>query len=200
MTFIRKPAGAMNIARRTTIYGVGINDAYYVNRDCPLYAQWKAALQRAYCPKWKAKYPCYEGVTIDSRWLKFSTFQQWADLHNWQDKSLDKDLKVPGNKVYGPDFCLWVTQRVNCMVSRPIVKKTGLPVGVDAIKNRFMARTRIDGKNTYIGLYDTPAEAANAFNVFKANLVREVAQEQDTDVMIALLNVANLIESGTFYA
>jgi hypothetical protein len=189
----------MSISRRTRVFGVGINDAPYVTRDCPLYAQWKAALQRAYCPKWKARFPCYVSVAMEPSWHSFSAFLSWADTQDWEDKFLDKDLKSPGNKTYSADTCLWVSRRVNMLVSFPSGKQSELPVGVDAIKGRYMARMRVEGKNTYIGLFDTPTEAHIAFTKAKSVLVREVAAVQPDDVRKALLNVADLIESGTYY-
>ena len=39
----------------------------------------------------------------------------------------------------------------------------GLPVGVTPVRGKFVAQRRIDGKTRYLGTYDTPEEAHQAY-------------------------------------
>lgn len=39
---------------------------------------------------------------------------------------LDKDLKVLGNKIYGPKFCTWVPKAINCMLTGTTRKDAGI--------------------------------------------------------------------------
>lgn len=63
----------------------------------------------------------YENVTIGYRWLKASNFKKWYNDNIYKIKSdqeidrleLDKDIRVPGNKVYSEDTCLIVPSRIN---------------------------------------------------------------------------------------
>ena len=35
------------------------------------------------------------------------------EKQDWEGKFIDKDLLFPGNKVYGPDTCVFVTRQLN---------------------------------------------------------------------------------------
>ena len=58
-TFVEIPASKMSIAKRTTIFGIGINDACYqvqpfINGKqvtCPFYRVWKNMMKRCYSKK-----------------------------------------------------------------------------------------------------------------------------------------------------
>lgn len=208
MTFKREPANLMSTSRRGIVYGVGINDADYIttakvngrNVLCPLYNQWKAMIQRCYCPKWQRKYPTYIGCSVTPEWLSYSGFQKWAEAHDWEGKNLDKDLLVPGNKVYGPTTCLWVDGDINRLVLNSVKTRGDFPIGVSLMQGRFTARLSTYGKAGYLGLFDTADQAAEAFRKAKSAHVREVAQNQtDTRLVHALLRIADSIEAGTYY-
>jgi len=98
------------------VYGVGINDmprgsCSYINDEGkqvihPWYKAWKAVLQRAYCPKAQTRFPTYAGSSVCGEWHTLSNFKLWFDetfpLGAEGRIDLDKDIVVPGNKVYGP--------------------------------------------------------------------------------------------------
>lgn len=209
MKFVRTPANTMSVSRRTLIYGVGINDAPYnigaevngKNVFCPLYNQWKAMLQRCYCAKWKAKYPTYAQCNVVPEWLHFSAFLKWADSQEWEGKHLDKDLLIPGNKEYGPTTCLWVHPDINRLLLNSKARRGNLPVGVSQLDNRFLARVSIYGNSISIGMFDTPEQAAEAFNHAKAAHVTQVAGKQtDPTLQAALLRIASSIRSNQYYS
>lgn len=200
MQFQRVPAGVMSTSRRKAVYGVGINDAPYATRDCPIFNQWKAMLQRSLCPKWKAKYPCYESTKVAPEWLTFSNFLAWVDAQDAAGFVLDKDLRIPGNKTYGPDTCLMIPQEINKLVIRAAEKESDLPVGVGLLKGRYLARMRAHGKPVSLGMHATAEEAHATFLAAKTAHVREVANQQYPLLREALHRVADSIESGAFYA
>lgn len=110
-------------SKESTVYGVGINDAdYQVSKGswiCPFYKHWKNMLARCYSPAFQRNQPLYVGCTVDPRWHRFSHFKSWMETQDWEGKQLDKDRKVLGNKVYGPDTCLWLTRKEN-LQARPV--------------------------------------------------------------------------------
>ena len=110
------------------LYGVGINDADYmigVNAPadaegrklrvwiCPFYAAWRSMLARCYESPSKVYRPTYGACSVDPSWLKFSAFRSWMTTQPWEGNQLDKDILVPGNKVYGPDVCVFVSGDLN---------------------------------------------------------------------------------------
>lgn len=109
--------GRVRDPRAPTVYGVG-----YIGSDLTipprgaselrdLYDLWANMLKRAY----GGYATSYSGVTVDPRWHSFTTFvntiTEVTGFAQWrEDKSyhLDKDIKVPGNRTYCKDTCMFV--------------------------------------------------------------------------------------------
>lgn len=104
-----------------TVFGIGFPGMPLPKRKYPeLYKRWQRMLERAYCPKWKARKPSYEGVKVCRRWHNFSNFLADAvDILGYQDwlkdktMQLDKDTIVKGNKTYGPGLVAFVSRKTN---------------------------------------------------------------------------------------
>ena len=103
--------------RERLVYGVGINDADYQvskgNWRCPFYKTWKNMLARCYSPAFQRNQPLYIGCSVDERWHRFSHFKAWMEGQDWEGKALDKDRLTNGNKIYGPDTCVFLTSAEN---------------------------------------------------------------------------------------
>ena len=97
---------------RPSIYGVGfIGIGSENNRQA--YSVWINILQRCYDPKTQQKNPSYIGCTMHTEWHNFQNFSIWFEANYSDGLHIDKDLKIPGNRVYGPDTCSFVTQAEN---------------------------------------------------------------------------------------
>ena len=161
--------------KKGSILGVGISDADYpVGRSCPYYKTWLSMLERCYSPRNLGNRPTYVGCTVVEAWHRFSTFRIWMEQQDWQGKQLDKDLLVIGNKVYGPDTCIFVSLRINSLMSGKNPKHL-YPVGVFPQGNRFKASIFKNGRSTHLGVYDTTAEASKVYRTVKAELITDVA-------------------------
>jgi hypothetical protein len=209
MKFIRTPASVMSTSRRSLIFGVGVNDSPYTTSNtvngrlilCPLYSQWKALLQRCYCPKWKERYPTYATCTVVEEWLYYSNFLYWADQHDWEGKHLDKDILISGNKQYGPDTCIWIDPNINRLLLNSVKRKGECPVGVSALSGKYIARISINGHAKTIGLFSSIKEASLAFLQAKAAHVTDIAGKQaNPQLKAALLRIACEIKAGTYYS
>lgn len=182
------------------IRGVGINDADYpVNPVvkgkrvmCPYYCTWKNMISRCYMEDWKRRPGIetpYIGCTVVKEWHTFSNFKEWMKSQDWQGKNLDKDLKVPGNKVYGPDTCIFISPEINTLISEGSYAKVrdGLKKGVSMDRHRFRARIKRYGKLHSIGNFDTEDAAHNAWVVERKKYIREVAQKCEPQVSKMLI-------------
>jgi len=119
--------------KRKLVCGIGVNDADYAVHPwvgnkrvwCPYYKQWSSIINGNYSKKAiKLKTNCI----VVKEWHYFMCFRKWMKIQDWKGKSLDKDIIVPGNKVYGPEVCAFVPQAVNnIFLDR---KKRELPMGV----------------------------------------------------------------------
>jgi hypothetical protein len=190
------------------VFGVGINDANYVVQPmgpdgkqvhCPYYDAWKRTLERAYCPRLHARRPTYIGVTVCEEWHSFMAFRAWMETQDWEGKHLDKDIIAPGNKVYSPDTCVFVSPALNTLLLDCGATRGEWPIGVDWHKQarKFRAKIAIAGRDKHLGLFTCPHEAHMAWRKAKVRLIRDAAREQDDPRIYAgLMRHAARIECG----
>lgn len=106
--------------RLPSVYSVGYLDGVRIGpRGSPLrnmYDLWANMLKRCYC-----KHPQqYVGVTVDPRWHSFLQFmnsiQEVPGFTEWvKDTSmhLDKDIRVPGSRLYSASTCMFISASDN---------------------------------------------------------------------------------------
>jgi len=103
------------------VHGIGINDLKNAARiiiddkDCmsPFYQTWANMLKRCYSDSYLKSRPTYKDCTVCDEWLLFSNFKAWMETQDWKGKQIDKDILEPGNRMYAPDFCIFVTHEIN---------------------------------------------------------------------------------------
>lgn len=188
------------------VCGVGTNDADYVVQkfeqlgyvdgkrkrrliwSCTYYQTWKNMLERCYSVKQHELRPTYKNCTVADDWLTFSNFKAWMENQDWEGKHLDKDLLFEGNKVYGPETCVFVTQMVNNFTIDSKATRGDLLIGVCWHKKagKFLAQCNnpFTKKLEQLGLFTTEQEAHEAWRKRKLELAHELAAVQ-TDPRIA---------------
>ncbi|TCQ94073.1 hypothetical protein [Pseudomonas sp. JUb52] len=197
--------------RRQLVEGVGVNDADYQVKivgqnsrtadgrriqkylwECPFYSRWKGMLRRCYNSRYKATRPTYAGCSVVDSWLVFSNFKSWMEKQDWQGKEIDKDLLVPGNKLYGPDTCVFIDRAVNVFLTERKGDRSAGLVGVYQERRRrgFKANCQdVDsGRQIYLGRFATAEEAHEAWRKFKLSQALILAARQsDPRVAAALI-------------
>lgn len=145
---------------------------------------------RCYSKAFQKSHPWYEGCTICDEWLNpehgLERFTKWCNENYYVidgegTTQLDKDILVNGNKVYGPDTCIFVTKRINCMFSGSSRKnENGLPMGVQYNARRqqyYPVLTGLDGRNIIDKeYYDTAEEAWQRYVQHKQDYLESVAE------------------------
>jgi len=101
-----------------SVYNIGyLGEGPYKTRvggkDTKAYATWANMLRRCYCSIAKTLHPTYRDCSVQEVWHNFQTFAKWYTEHYIAGLHLDKDIKVKGNKVYGPDTCMFVALAEN---------------------------------------------------------------------------------------
>lgn len=129
---------------------------------CPFFSKWIDLLRRV--SDKTGKMPSYSDVTVCEDWLLFTTFKAWMETQDWEGKHLDKDILIPGNKIYSPETCLFVEPRINIFFSKRGHKKdTTLPLGVcrsaTGYKAQWSEPLGTKGKNTSSPVVKTVHEA-----------------------------------------
>lgn len=186
------------------IYGAGINDADYkvtktVNGKricCPYYVRWHGILRRCYSNRFHDHSPCYSGCSISKEWIYFSNFKSWMETQSWKNKELDKDLLVPGNKVYAPDKCIFVPHNVNSFLTHSKMIKSKYPLGCTYNKSnkKFASKVEIDNQKILLGHYSTPIDAHRAWQLKKVEHINYIIETQDDIKLInALQRISNSI-------
>lgn len=165
------------------VYGYGIND---LANKCkmPIYEIWHGMLERCYDSKLHAKRPTYKDCTVCKEWQTLSNFWPWAAKHWKPGLCLDKDLIKPGNRIYCPEFCRFVTRALNSLLNNSRAARGQWPQGVDFHRGRFQAQCWVNGIRQYLGIFDTPGEAHSVYVDCKSKLILQAANEQ-TDERIA---------------
>jgi hypothetical protein len=157
------------------------------------YFKWRAMLHRCTSKYWLIKYPSYLGCSICESWLTFSNFYSWLELTpDFQYLDLDKDILIPGNKVYSPDTCCLVTQHINKLLNTNANIRGDYPIGVTYHKGarKYAATINTEGVKRHLGYFKTPEEASDAYLTAKKEHILEVALTQDTRVATALVTYA----------
>lgn len=183
------------------IYGVGYNSktrhkALVGGRPVSAYDKWHGMFQRCYSSKMQEKHPSYIGCSVASEWHDFQDFADWFYSHPYSalGYQLDKDLIIPNNKVYSSDACCFVPSELNTLLISCTSARGGLPQGVYFSKERgkYKAQLNINSKKLYLGYFDCPNEAHQAYKTAKEKHVKVKAIEWkdriDPQVFAALMN------------
>lgn len=140
--------------------GVGPHVSWRNGSQDPIYRVWQRMFERCYSPARQLLQPAYIGCTVDSNWHNFQNFADWyvSNPDYGKGYELDKDILIPGNKVYSPNTCCLVPKEVNNLFREfNIPNKT--PPGVTKCYNKFKVKFR----NKHVGSYDTVNEAKIAY-------------------------------------
>ena len=181
------------------VHGVGIND-----RSCPAkiegkntkeYYLWVGMLERCYSKAYLEKRPTYVGCSVSDNFKNYSYFYSWCKNQvgfNVAGFSLDKDLLCKGNKQYSETHCVFIPNTINLLLTNCKAARGVLPIGVTKAANKFRAQCTIEGINKYIGLFDTPTLAFEAYKAFKEDNIKHIAEKYkaiiDHRAYLALLN------------
>lgn len=146
------------------------------------YELWSGLLQRCVVGgPIQSKYPSYIGCTVHPNFIRFQDFAEWCQhqIGFRNDKwALDKDILLPGNKVYGPDTCCFVPRQLNNLLTHKRTEQGQYPTGVSFHKpnGNYLAQGSVDGRRKHLGCFDTPEAAETAYKTAKTNEIRRQAE------------------------
>lgn len=194
--------------RNKLVRGYGVNDAPYnvypyidgKKIYCKFYIKWVGMLSRCYSSKTHEKQPTYIDCTVCDEWHSFMAFRSWMIKQAWEGKCLDKDIIIPGNKIYSPETCCFVSNEVNAILQTNMSKRGDYPQGVyrHNQQKKYQAQINRYRKKRSLGLFDTVDEASEAYCTAKAKYIREVAETFTGNIKEGLLKHADLYEAGNY--
>lgn len=159
------------------------------------YRTWHHMLERCYDEKHREKYPTYAECYMNEEWLNYQNFADWFDDNYYEvDDELmciDKDILCKGNKEYGPDTCVFTPENINLLFTRSDKIRGEYPIGVyeDKRRGKYVAKCQ-DGHSgvNYIGQYNTPEEAFEAYKEEKEFIIKLFAEAYKNDIPEELYN------------
>ncbi len=171
-------------------YGIGyIGEGKYKvkenGKNTKCYDAWHDMLKRCYDEKLHKKHPTYKDCEVYNKWLNFQNFAKWYYNNYYEIEGekmhLDKDILYKGNKIYSPENCVFVPQRINVLFVKCNKLRGNYPIGVYYHKQtgKFIAQCSVydykERKAKNLGLYNTPEEAFKVYKQFKENYIKKVA-------------------------
>ena len=104
-------------------------------------------------------------------------FRGWWIKHQVDGWQIDKDLTTRENKIYSPEFCVFVPNWLNNFINvRKSDNKSGfVGCSFDEITGMFKAQCQnpVTGKNENLGRYRTAIEAGKAWRDRKLEIALE---------------------------
>lgn len=95
----------------------------------------------------------YANTIVCDEWLMYNNYLKWYNNNYIKGYHLDKDLKIPGMKVYSPNNCTFVPQEINKIFYQPdkdiSSKDSLLPLGVSLSYKKYIngyEKKRYDNK------------------------------------------------------
>lgn len=163
-------------------YGQGSYKARGEDKEKTLvYNRWRHMLMRCYNKVYHKRQPTYKDCEVVEEWHNFQNFAKWFEENYVEGWDIDKDLIVKGNKVYGPETCCFVPEKINNILLKTDSRRGKYPIGVSKKQGFFRASIRNkDSKDrlaTHLGSFNTPEEAFQAYKEAKEKYIKEVAEE-----------------------
>lgn len=183
--------------------GVGKYKPFIKGKSTKQFDVWSAMMTRCYSSNKTKRSITYEGCTVCDEWHNFQNFAEWFEQNYYEvdneEMCLDKDILIKGNKVYSPDTCVFVTQKINKLFVKSNRARGDLPIGVSWSKeaNKFRATCSYTNslgevKQKHLGLFTSIDDAFCSYKSFKEDNIQRVATEYDEKIpkglYVALVN------------
>lgn len=184
-----------NMSKSKLVFGVGVNDATYAvcrshlgeRSYCPFYLRWKSIIQRCYSEIFHKRNPTYYGCKVCDEWKVFSNFKSWMEKQDWDGNAIDKDLLFPGNKVYSPETCVFVSTKVNSFMTEANSARGSLMIGVSYCKARGLYESNcsnpLTGRAEKKRYFKTELEAHNFWGFRKYTIAKQLAKLERNKVV-----------------
>jgi hypothetical protein len=157
----------------------GVGNYYAISKGYrpEAYDVWLNMIRRCYCEKDRDLHPAYYNISeVCEEWHNYQVFAEWYESNKYVVEGrlhLDKDILIKGNKLYSPETCLLVPQRIN-MIFMTKSRKDDLPTGIT--KNTGGTYAAHYNGIRY-GTYDSLEEAVEERDRRKRIHIKEVAEE-----------------------
>lgn len=151
------------------------------------YTVWTGMISRCYCDNSNNRSKSYFDCSMAEEWLFFPNFYNWIisqpNYEKWKNNSgwhLDKDIIKKGNKIYSKETCCLVPHYINTIFKSTEQRRGEYPIGVsyNIREKKIFAQCfdPIRNINAFLGYFNTPESAFEAYKQFKEKLIKEIAE------------------------
>ena len=169
-------------------YGVGyLGEGKYKTREngkqTKCYDTWNNMLERCYEPKFQERQPTYKECEVCEEWHNFQIFAEWFEDNYYEIPGevmcLDKDILVKGNKIYSPETCCFVPEKINTLFTKCDNSRGDCPIGVSYHKRDKIYEVRCNNGEglDYLGRFDNIYDAFHIYKVHKEKIIKQRADE-----------------------
>ena len=153
-------------------------------------------IRRCYDPYLLNEHPTYIECLVCEEWHNFQNFAKWYEENYYEIKgermNLDKDILVKENKIYSPETCIIVPDKINSLFTKRNNDRGKYPIGVSyhETHNILDVHCNKGGEQEYLGRFplDKPFQAFTAYKNFKESYVKKVADEYKELIPVELYN------------
>lgn len=183
--------GKLGNPNDNTVYNIGrLGQGKYKSKfnkkQTIQYQYWFDMMKRCYSKEYHKRFPTYKGCTVCEEWHNFQNFGKWFDDNFYtidgEKICLDKDILVKGNKIYSPETCIFVPERINVLFTKNNKIRGKYPIGVSLGNNKkYRATINIfdfvnnKKQSKHLGYFDNIEEAFNIYKKSKENNIKRTA-------------------------
>lgn len=175
--------------------GIGfIGVGEYNSRDHKVpYAKWKQIISR--CLKFNENdlaIQSYKDCMICDEWLNFQNFAKWYYENVYEFNGtlcVDKDILIHDNKLYSPNTCLIVPERINLLFIKEKGRRGELPIGVKKGYNCYTGMATLGYKKIHLGTFKNVEDAFYAYKNAKEKYIKQIADEYKDIIPQKLYNI-----------
>lgn len=169
--------------------GVGRHSAYIENQHKAswAYLKWSSILERCYAPDNEVTAEIYAGVSVHEEWHNFQNFAEWATKqvgYGNERWAIEKDIINKGSRIYAPENCCFLPQELNNLILKASRSRGEWPIGVSLHESnmKFTACVSGTGNSGYVGIYETPEEAFQAYKKVKEKRIKDLAEKWKSQI------------------
>ena len=165
-----------------SVLGKGyVGDGKYLTRNSKgkrtvEYSVWTSMMDRCYGKR--ERYPAYIDCEVCEEWLNYQNFAKWYKENYYplgtERMHLDKDILVKGNRLYSPETCLIIPQRVNMIF---MTKEKGVDADLPNAIKRSVKGYNSSYIGKYLGNFKTLDEAIKKHDTAKREHVKQLIKE-----------------------
>ena len=156
------------------------------------FTTWDNMIKRCYDPYELNKQMTYIDCYVCDEWLCFQNFAKWFYKNYYEIKGekmqLDKDILNKGNKIYSPENCIFVPQKLNALFTKRQNDRGKYLIGVkEGTKGRYIALLNKSDryekpKRTHLGIFNTELDAFLKYKEEKEKLIKYIADQYVDDI------------------